>query len=595
VAVKAFRLDIVPEDAARLAEALRRLVTADLTRAGIVPVLDAGLEGASAFLAVDYVAGETLDVAFRHLAPAPLDRALPMLAQIARAIDAAWAAGFGHGALHPRDVFLTSTPDEVLITGFGVVPALEAIGVKPPVRRPYAAPERVAGGPWDIRADVFALGAITHELLTRRRPAGPGEQDGTLAVGVSAEQQGFVRRVLAIALAERAEDRFASAGAFIDALVEVQAGRTPDVAALAPRDLRDPMTTVVPPLTSTADAGDLEIGEVEDGDVASDESHVEVEIEGPPPIKQARLFDEVNLVTDSTEDVASNGRTRAPEAAAEIHRDRRPLPPALFGSSPPPVPFPWAAVVAVAVAGLALGGVVGYQLGFLKGRAPAGAGVVTAASPTDTDVPVSPPPAPPPAAPATPPPTPVTETPPAPVAEPTATPPPVPATGRLVVQSAPAGALITIDGRPHGMTPQTLRNLAFGRHTLKIARPGYLPRSTQLELTERQPSRTVSVTLEPGADARAAGTGSISVDTRPRGARVFLDGKVVGTTPLKLPGIKAGPHAVRIELAGYKSISTNVTVKAGAETAVAVTLEPAGRRPIADRYVSGGAWTPYSR
>src|SRR4029077_3345249 len=136
VAVKVFRLDLLPEDVARLADALRRLN-------GAPGFVAAGLENTSAYLAIDYLAGETLDVALRHLAPAPLDVALPILERAAALIDAAWVnPAFGHGALHPRDIFVTPDSHEVAITGFGVVPALESLGAKPPIRRPYTAPER---------------------------------------------------------------------------------------------------------------------------------------------------------------------------------------------------------------------------------------------------------------------------------------------------------------------------------------------------------------------------------------------------------------------------------------------------------------------
>src|SRR5581483_218090 len=108
VAIKAFRLELLPEQVARLADALRRLTGEASPKApAIVPALDAGLEGTTAFLAMEYVAAETLDVAIRHLAPAPIERALPIITQLADAIDAGWAAGVGHGALHPRDVFVT--------------------------------------------------------------------------------------------------------------------------------------------------------------------------------------------------------------------------------------------------------------------------------------------------------------------------------------------------------------------------------------------------------------------------------------------------------------------------------------------------------
>src|SRR6185295_15700125 len=163
-------------------------------------------------------AGETLDIAFRHLAPASLGRALPILSTMAGAMDTAWAAGFGHGALHPRDVFFRAGSDEVSVSGFGVIPELEGVGFKPQARRPYAAPERAAGGPATLAADVYSLGAIAHELLTRRRPGGPGDQDGELASSVAEPHREAVGRILSKALAANPEDRYPNAQAFVSAL-----------------------------------------------------------------------------------------------------------------------------------------------------------------------------------------------------------------------------------------------------------------------------------------------------------------------------------------------------------------------------------------
>src|SRR5690606_35908438 len=162
IAVKAFRLDIVPEMAARLAQALRTLVATPVASPRVVPAVGAGLEGMTAFLASEYVTSETFDVALKRLAPVPLARAVPLLRQMAEALEAGWEAGHGHGALHPRDVFVSADTDpggaEVRIGGFGVVHALDALLIKAPVRRPYTAPDRVAGQDRDIRADLYPPG-----------------------------------------------------------------------------------------------------------------------------------------------------------------------------------------------------------------------------------------------------------------------------------------------------------------------------------------------------------------------------------------------------------------------------------------------------
>ena len=218
VAVKVFRLSVTPEQAGALVDELSRVVDVGLEHATIVAPIAAGLTGMTPYLAQEYVTGETLDVAMRQYAPGPLETTLPFITQLASAIDYACAAGVSHGALHPRDVFLTS--ELARATGFGVVAALERVGLCGPVRRPYSAPERIAGQPWGPAADIFALAAIAFELLTGRRPAGTGEQVVALLgeIGGTTDQPAF-RRAFATALADDPAERYGSAQEFAHALV----------------------------------------------------------------------------------------------------------------------------------------------------------------------------------------------------------------------------------------------------------------------------------------------------------------------------------------------------------------------------------------
>ncbi len=216
IAVKVFRLDITPEQSRALADELSRAADAGLFHPSIVEPIAAGVEGTVAYRAEEYVAGESMDVAMRHYAPATLEKALPFLTQLAGAVDFARAAGVGHGALHLRDIFVT--PDEARAGGFGVVEALDRVGIRAPVRRPYTAPERIAGAPWSTPADVFSLGAIAYELLTGRRPAGTGEQIGVVAGDNLGDHAAEIHAVLARATDDDPSRRYPSALAFASAL-----------------------------------------------------------------------------------------------------------------------------------------------------------------------------------------------------------------------------------------------------------------------------------------------------------------------------------------------------------------------------------------
>jgi hypothetical protein len=694
VAVKAFKLDLVPEDVARLADALRKLAANPTTHPGIVRVLDAGLEGTSPFVAMEYASGESLDVALRDFTPG-LGRALPVLIDIGRAIDAAWAEGRGHGALHPRDV-IVSTGVDTRITGFGIISALESIGAKGPVRRPYTAPERATGEAWGIRADVYSLGAIAHELLTGRRPLGSGEQDGTLAPELSPEQRVNVRRVIGAALAELPQDRYENAGAFVAALEAIARGE----AAILPAPLVAQRTAAMKQPLSGPSAPAAPAARVVQPEQTAPKAHVDraaptpktwhptppdaprpaaAPVKAPEPrpaaarasTDAARSSDRpkppessraaMAMVADSDErsggavtpaaDIAPTDkpeaeflseRTLKPGFAAPLGASTVPTPAvpppapapppvlvapasALPPPAPPPMPvaiappappvssvahagntrittiglgasqpifstrnaaldseprFPWAAFAAVAIACLVAGGVIGYGFGVRRVESVV-TGVTTAppGSRTTTDVPIAAePPQKPPATPAGAEPRPQGPT--AAVQKPDDQ-PVAPAAraadvrGRIVVRSTPSGAIVTVDGRLHGETPITIRDLSLGAHTLQVARPGFVPRTEQVSLTRAAPSQTLTVELTAGAIAGnpSATTGSVFVDSRPRGARVTIDGRDAGVTPVQIPEVTLGPHTVTFELAGYKGLSAQVVVTPKTPARVSVSLE----------------------
>jgi hypothetical protein len=73
--------------------------------------------------------------------------------------------------------------------------------------------------------------------------------------------------------------------------------------------------------------------------------------------------------------------------------------------------------------------------------------------------------------------------------------------------------------------------------------------------------------------AQTATTGSVLIETRPTGATVSIDGKVMGTAPMRVPELSAGSHSVRVSLAGHKTLTTTVVVRAGQQTPLKLSLE----------------------
>jgi hypothetical protein len=148
---------------------------------------------------------------------------------------------------------------------------------------------------------------------------------------------------------------------------------------------------------------------------------------------------------------------------------------------------------------------------------------------------------------------------------------------------------VTVNGRWRGRTPLTLDALHFGSYIVRVVRPGFAVARQDVPLSAAAPSRTLSFRLQPGASSPTAqsGTraapaprdessrfvGAIYVDSRPRGARVLIDGRPSGTTPARVPGIAIGSHVVRLELPDHRPWTVSTRVAAGKQTPVTGSLE----------------------
>ena len=656
-----FRLDVTPEGAQSLADELSRAAEAGLFHPSIVEPIAAGVEGTVAYRAEEYVAAETLDVAMRHVAPSPLATALPIITQLAGAVDFARAAGVGHGALHPRDVFVT--PEETRATGFGVVDALERVGIRAPVRRPYSAPERIEGKSWGTPADVFAIGAIAYELLSGKRPSGTGTEIGPLPGSLGGAQQG-VLSVLTKAMDPDPSRRFSTALAFASALESAAHGEPLTVAAAGIAATDAISDTVVEAPGDDEDQDD--IASERDDDVAHHDLVLrEQESEREPsalasPKGRARgagggtpaqatkrgpatIEDEATLLASDQgvgggEDpeaeadrmILGAAAVASDEPSARFKEDFAPqeTPPRSVASgraavssepeysyAPAIVPERRSRALPMA-AMLALGLLVGFAVGYGVGARDPGETDVRAGAPqTETSA------APQPSGgayseQAVARPSETAAQPAAPAAGAT-TPPPVPTeaptdgaeaasrsrtSGRLVVDSIPARAGVMVNGRWRGRTPLNLDQLPFGKHTLRVVQPGYAPSNQSFMLSANDPIEVLSVRLQrqdgarapqpaprsstPAARAPTASTrpnatasrsqsftGSIYVDSRPRGARVLIDGRPVGTTPLSVPELRIGAHVIRLELADHRPWSSSARVAAGEVVRVTGSLE----------------------
>lgn len=173
VALKTFRL---PEDERGLAaEAFRREAHLGrrLAHPGIVRVLDGGIDGEHAFLALEFVDGHDLR---RHTVRGsllPLPRVLAIGEQLAQALSAVHALGVVHRDLKPANVLLLQGGGPVKLADFGLARLGEAFLSRTGVLAGtpgYMAPEQLAEGALGPACDLYALGALLFELVSGRLP-----------------------------------------------------------------------------------------------------------------------------------------------------------------------------------------------------------------------------------------------------------------------------------------------------------------------------------------------------------------------------------------------------------------------------------------
>jgi hypothetical protein len=130
-------------------------------------------------------------------------------------------------------------------------------------------------------------------------------------------------------------------------------------------------------------------------------------------------------------------------------------------------------------------------------------------------------------------------------------------------------------------------NLSRGAHDVRLERDGYTAVERHVVVSASKPESQLTVALArvlPGPAPTpirpaARAPGSLGVDSRPSGAKVFVDGKLAGTTPLSLSTLAPGEYAVRLERDGYRSWASTVHVAAGESQRVAASLEGDAQTP----------------
>ncbi|WP_206515642.1 serine/threonine-protein kinase [Georgenia faecalis] len=173
VAAKVLRPELAGQEAflARLRAEARN--SAGLHHPNIAALLDYGEQDGSGFLVMELVDGEPMTALLERRGTLPAAELLPVLAQVARGLHAAHAAGVVHRDVKPSNILLPPG-GPVKITDFGISlaagqPALTAAGMVMGTAQ-YLSPEQATGRPATPLSDLYALGIVAYEALAGRRP-----------------------------------------------------------------------------------------------------------------------------------------------------------------------------------------------------------------------------------------------------------------------------------------------------------------------------------------------------------------------------------------------------------------------------------------
>jgi serine/threonine-protein kinase len=155
--------------------AVERQALARLSHPNIARLLDGGvtLEGVP-YLLMDYVEGVTVIEHLEALDPGPPE-VVKLVAQVCDAVADAHRKLVVHGDLKPSNILITPA-GEARLLDFGVARLTDIAddgpeAVRSPLTAAYASPQRQAGEAPTTSDDVYALGVLARELLTRRGPS----------------------------------------------------------------------------------------------------------------------------------------------------------------------------------------------------------------------------------------------------------------------------------------------------------------------------------------------------------------------------------------------------------------------------------------
>jgi len=144
-----------------------------LNHPNIVTIYDVGEEHDLAYIAMDYITGDSLDQHVNPEALLPVEQVFAIGIQVAEALDYAHEQKVVHRDVKPGNIIFDLDKGQLKVTDFGIACLTDNSRTRTGtvLGSPfYMSPEQIAGKKVDGRSDLFSLGVTLYQLLTGRLP-----------------------------------------------------------------------------------------------------------------------------------------------------------------------------------------------------------------------------------------------------------------------------------------------------------------------------------------------------------------------------------------------------------------------------------------
>lgn len=173
VAVKLLDEGLAQDPSFRARFAREARVAAGLSHPNVVTVFDVGEADGRPFIVMELVSGRTLEERLHRDGALPASDVLAIARQVCAGLEHAHANGLVHRDLKPGNL-IERDDGTIKIADFGIARAVEGTELTEAGTvvgtAAYLAPEQAEAGTVTPATDLFALGVVLYELLTRRQP-----------------------------------------------------------------------------------------------------------------------------------------------------------------------------------------------------------------------------------------------------------------------------------------------------------------------------------------------------------------------------------------------------------------------------------------